>query len=63
VVIRLWVIIDAAAYTTCRIDVMHFSLQDSCIDAAKRAYECKSRANWRKHPPVGAITETRPVAF
>jgi rhodanese-related sulfurtransferase len=59
VVIRLWVIIDAAAYTTCRIDVMHFSLQDSCIEAAKRAYECKSRANWRKQRLVDTLTDSQ----
>jgi hypothetical protein len=63
VVIRLWVIIDAAAYTTCRIDVMHFLLHDSCIEAATRAHEFKRRANWRKRPPVGALTESGPSAF
>jgi hypothetical protein len=41
VVIRLWVIIDAAAYTTCRIDVMHSSLQDSCIEAANAQASAK----------------------
>jgi hypothetical protein len=42
VAIRLWVIIDAAAYTTCRIDVMHLGLQDSAPEVAKRAHELQN---------------------
>jgi len=45
VVIRLWVIIDAAAYTTCRIDVMQPAVQDSRPEPASRAHAGKRRAN------------------